>query len=84
VLFRRGRGVQPSWYRQLPRGGRLVDALEALDAHARRREHNRQRLGLRPRETHDVAPVDALGVSDDTAYPIHPIVPTIGPLSLGD
>jgi hypothetical protein len=64
----------------------------ALDAHARTREHNRQRLGFRPREARDVAaPVDAvpapdgaLGVSDDAAHAIHPIVPRIGPPSLGD
>jgi hypothetical protein len=69
-----------------------VDALGALDAHARTREHNRQPLGFRPREAHDVAaPVDAvpgpdaaLGVSDDAAHAIHPIVATIGPMSLGD
>jgi hypothetical protein len=72
--------------------GRLVDALGALDAHSRTREHNRQPLGFRPREAHDVAaPVDAvpgpdaaLGVSDDAAHAIHPIVATIGPMSLGD
>jgi hypothetical protein len=29
-------------------------------------------------------PDDALGVSDDTAHAVHSIVPTIGPLSLGD
>jgi hypothetical protein len=29
-------------------------------------------------------PDDALGVSDDSAHAIHPIVPTIGPLGLGD
>ena len=65
----------------------------ALDAHARTRvEHDRQRLGFRPREADDLAapvdavpgPDDALGVSDETARAVRPIVPTIGPLSLGD
>jgi hypothetical protein len=64
----------------------------ALDAHARTREHDRQRLGFRLREADDVAapvdavpgPDDALGVSDDTAHAIRLIVPMIGSLSLGD
>jgi len=55
-----------------------VDALGELDAQ-RTGEHDRQRLGFRPREARDVAaPVDAvpgrddaLGVSDDAAYAIH-------------